>query len=72
MVNRLDPDTALLVLDPVDDAVTAAPGGMAAGELEVQRSPDAMRVVSERTVDELGDSGDDLLREPSQVALGCR
>lgn len=72
VVHGFDADEAGLVVDSVDDAVASAAAGVPAGEFEVQRPPDTMRVIGKRAIHELCDRGCHLLRQPLQVALCCR
>jgi hypothetical protein len=58
VVDALDADQSPIVVDPVHDAVGAAPGCVPPDQLEMKRASDAMRIGGESAVDELGDGGD--------------
>jgi hypothetical protein len=72
VVHVLNPYKPLLVVDSVDDAVTTAPCGVPAEQLQVEGPADAMWVGGQSAVDELRDSGHDFLGQPLQIALRCR
>jgi len=64
VVDAFDPNPPLIVINPVDDAIAAAPRRVPASEFEMKWSSDTVWAVSQRSVNELGDGGDDLLRQP--------
>jgi hypothetical protein len=61
VVDALYADQSLIVIDPVHDAVVAAPGCVSPDQLEMKRATDAMRIGGESAVDELGDGRDNFL-----------
>src|SRR6516162_8605078 len=64
VVNVEDVDNAAVLVDPVDDAITAAPGAMATGERSKQRLADPMRIGRKRGIAELQHGGGNGFRKP--------
>src|SRR6516162_2897644 len=64
VVNIEDVHHAAALIDPVDDAIGAAPSAVTSGERPEQRLADPMRVDRERSIAELQNGGGDCFREP--------
>ena len=64
VVNIEDMDNAAVLIDPVDDAIGAAQGGMTTGERPEQRLADPVRVDRKRGIAKLQHGGANGFREP--------
>jgi hypothetical protein len=62
--NVEDVHNAAGLVDPIDDAVGAAPGAMTASERPEQRLADPARVVGQRGIAEVQDGGSNCFRKP--------
>ena len=62
MVDGFDADPVRLVIDPIDDSEVAATGSMSTGQLQMELSSDAPRIVGERSVGELENGRGDFFR----------
>ena len=71
MVNIEDVHHAAALIDPVDDAIGAAPGAMTSGERPEQRLADPVRVDRERSITELQHGGGNGFREPWGDRSSC-
>jgi hypothetical protein len=64
VVNIEDMDNAAVLIDPVDDAIGAAPGTMTASERPEQRLADPVRIDRKRGIAELQHGGGNGFRQP--------
>src|SRR5215510_4824323 len=64
VVNVEDMDHAAVLVDPVDDAIGAAPGTVATGERPEQRLANPVTIVRERGIAELQHGGSNGFRKP--------
>ena len=64
VVNIKDMDSAAGLINPVDDAVSAAPGAVATSEWPEERLPYSLRVDCKRGIAELQHGGRNRLRKP--------
>ena len=69
MIHVEDGDGSGVLVDLVDHAIRTDPGGVQTLELAAQRSTHSVRVLQQRTEDELQDGGCDLLRKPLHAPL---
>ena len=70
MFDAYDGDHAIVVIEPVDDAIRAPPRRPVAGQLSLQSLAESGRRIQQRAKHELNDRCGDSLREPSQRPLG--
>jgi hypothetical protein len=61
-----------LIARVADTPLLATAGGVLARVFVMERVADAVRVIKQRTDDELGDCGGDFLREAGELPLGTR
>ena len=64
MVNIEDMDNTAALVDPVNDAISAAPGTVTASKRPEQRLADPLRVDRKRGIAELQHSGSNRFRKP--------
>ena len=63
MVNSKDGDLAGFVVDAIQDAIRATSGAVDAREFVAKRSSDPLRVLDQRSCDEIDDGGTHCLGE---------